>query len=1007
MTSQDSSSPDASSREASSTMILKLASLAMQNNLYPEAERILVSYLALDPEALPVEHTLGLLHLRQKQYAEAARIFSGTIKKLEKKRSNQARDQLMASWLADWGTALAGAGQLRLAVAKWNRSMELYPLNEVGEWLLDAQRKLGMAKTTPPASTPGTSEEGASGEGTGQATEHSTAQATETEASSDDGASPENLDADDADTDDAEETPVEIDGADATEVSRANGPSAKTLRKKALKKSVLTSEQLRALLNAALSSYHSGDWETCKAQCAAFLAANTTIPEVYHILSHIYRRERAFFKAETAIRKALSLAPNNAGYWNSAGLLSADQKQHSKAESRYTQALSLNPTLAPAWNDLGNTFMALNRDDEAEDAFTRAKDADPKFVQVYANLCGLYLKKKKLVDAVKVARAGLDLDENQPALWSNYGSLLVDMGIPREAEKAYERALALDWNMADVHFNLGNVLYASLHRPGKAYAHFKRALELRPDNAPAMGNLAQVLIGFQRIAEALDLLRQARELDPGNDELLLTLASGYRMAKENRLEALGIVEDVLGRKPDSVTAIGLKGGLLSDLGRLEEGLDWQERAFDLDPTNAHMLSNLLFTKNYLCRETPQALLESARLYSTLVTPEDDDGNKLEPVCTVADRDPDRPLRIGFVSGDLHNHPIGYFMEGILPALSGGRDTYYLYQTQRGEDDLTLRLKDCKHQWRDVFELDDQELYEKIVEDKIDILVDLSGHSGYHRLPMFAMRPAPVQATWFGIASTTGMSTIDYFLCDKNMVPPEEGAFLSEKPWYLPSGYFSFKAPEPAVPVTLELPALRNGYITFGTFNNPNKIIDTVIEVWSRILDAVPDSRLMLKAAAYTDAIVAANTRERFARYGVAGDRLILEGPSPRLELLATYNRLDIALDPFPYVGGCTTAESLWMGVPVLTRRGFHALSRLGECLLSAMNMPEWIAENDDDYVSRAVRMASDIPALAELHTNLRERFLQSPLGDGPLFAQGLEQAFRGMWQTWVQENKEK
>lgn len=991
MTSQDSSSQDASSRESSSTMILKLASMAMQNNLYPEAERILVSYLALDPEALPVEHTLGLLHLRQKQYAEAARIFSGTIKKLGKKQNNRARDQLMASWLADWGTALAGAGQLRLAVAKWNRSMELYPLNEVGEWLLDAQRKLGMAKAVPaPSHT--SSPEDASAE---DAESRAEAVVSQEEA--------------DATSEDVEEKFVETDVAEEADVdvSRSNGPSAKTLRKKALKKKVMTSEELRALLNAALSSYHSGDWETCKAQCAEFLAANNTIPEVYHILSHIYRRERAFFKAETAIRKALSLAPNNAGYWNSAGLLSADQKHYSKAESRYTQALSINPTLAPAWNDLGNTFMALNRDDEAADAFERAREANPGFAPVYANLCGLYLKKKKLVDAVKVARAGLDLDENQPALWSNYGSLLVDMGIPREAEKAYERALALDWNMADVHFNLGNVLYASLHRPGKAYAHFKRALELRPDNAPAMGNLAQVLIGFQRTAEALDLLKQARELDPENDELLLTLASGYRMAKENRLEALDIVEGVLGRKPESVTAIGLKGGLLSDLGRLEEGLDWQERAFDLDPTNAHMLSNLLFTKNYLCRETPQALLESARLYGMLVAPEDDDGNKIEPVCTVVDRDPDRPLRIGFVSGDLHNHPIGYFMEGVLPALSESRDTYYLYQTQRGEDDLTLRLKACNHQWRDVFELDDQELYDKILEDKIDILVDLSGHSGYHRLPMFAMRPAPVQATWFGIASTTGLSTIDYFLCDKNMVPPEEGAFLSEKPWYLPSGYFSFKAPEPAVPINMELPALRNGYITFGTFNNPNKIIDAVIEVWSRILDAVPNSRLMLKAGAYTDEIVVATTRERFARYGVVGDRLILEGPSPRLGLLATYNNLDIALDPFPYVGGCTTAESLWMGVPVLTRRGFHALSRLGECLLSAMNMPEWIAENDDDYVSRAVRMASDIPALAELHKDLRERFLHSPLGDGPLFATGLEQAFRGMWQTWVQENKEK
>jgi predicted O-linked N-acetylglucosamine transferase (SPINDLY family) len=291
---------------------------------------------------------------------------------------------------------------------------------------------------------------------------------------------------------------------------------------------------------------------------------------------------------------------------------------------------------------------------------------------------------------------------------------------------------------------------------------------------------------------------------------------------------------------------------------------------------------------------------------------------------------------------------------------------------------------------------------RIRADGIDILIDLSGHTAYNRLPVFAWKPAPVQVSWLGYFATTGVAAIDYFVADPWTLPESEEINFTEKVWRLPETRLCFTPPDAAVAVST-LPALVNGYVTFGCFNNLSKMNDKVVAVWARVMEAVPGSRLFLKARQLTEASVRQSIAERFAAHGIDEGRLILEDYVPRENYLAAYQRVDLALDPFPYTGGTTTAEALWMAVPVLTLAGERFISRQGVGLLMNAGLSDWVASDPDDYVARALAHASDLPRLSALRGNLRAQVLASPVYDAARFAKHFETALRGMWQQWCSE----
>jgi predicted O-linked N-acetylglucosamine transferase (SPINDLY family) len=325
-----------------------------------------------------------------------------------------------------------------------------------------------------------------------------------------------------------------------------------------------------------------------------------------------------------------------------------------------------------------------------------------------------------------------------------------------------------------------------------------------------------------------------------------------------------------------------------------------------------------------------------------------------------------------------------------------------YSDRAAKDDVTARFQAVAALWRDVASWSDDRLAEQIRADRIDILFDLAGHTAKNRLLAFARRPAPIQITWAGYVGTTGLAAMDYILADRHEIPPEAEAHYREKVLRMPDGYICYDPPAYAPAVT-DLPALRRGYVTFGSFNNPAKLSTPILELWAKVLQRLPTARLLLKYKGMDNPALGERVRAILAGQGVEAERLELQGDSPHADLLAQYNTVDIALDTFPYNGGLTTCEALWMGAPVITLPGETFASRHSLSHLSGVGLTEMVACDQGDYVGLAVALAQDLPRLAALRAGLRPRMAASPLCDGPRFATNLLALLRAAWRSWAEQ----
>ncbi|MBI5926625.1 MAG: tetratricopeptide repeat protein [Aquabacterium sp.] len=552
---------------------------------------------------------------------------------------------------------------------------------------------------------------------------------------------------------------------------------------------------------------------------------------------------------------------------------------------------------------------------------------------------------------------------NSGFVWKVLGTALLMQGRHAEGIGPLQRAVSLMPGDVEAHSNLGNLLRAC-DRLSEAEASYRQAISLRPDYAAAHFNLGITLRDLGRLNEAVDSYREALRLSPGFAEA------------HNNL-----------------------GNALKDLGRLDEALAAYRQAWACKPDYVEACGNVLFARNYLPGSSPDVMLAEARAYGSLVA------GMAQPFTSWPNlKDAQRKLRIGLVSGDLIAHPVGFFLEGVMAAIAdheSDRLDVLVYANNRHVDDVTQRIRACSAGWCDVSDMSDQVLAQRIRSDAIDILVDLSGHTGLNRLPMFAWKPAPVQVSWLGYVATTGVGAIDWLLADPWTLPTSEDAHFTEQIWRLPETRMCFTAPQVDAAIS-PLPAERQGHVTFGCFNNLTKVNDDVIKVWARVLQAVPGSQLILKADQLADAAECQRMHARFAVHGLDPQRVQLQGRSPRADYLSAYQQIDIALDPFPYTGGTTSAESLWMGVPVLTLAGERMIARQGVGLMVNAGLPDWVASDQDDYVAKAVAHAGDITALAALRARLRAQVMASPLFDAARFAAHLQVALRGMWLRWVQ-----
>lgn len=529
-------------------------------------------------------------------------------------------------------------------------------------------------------------------------------------------------------------------------------------------------------------------------------------------------------------------------------------------------------------------------------------------------------------------------------------------------------------------------------RADDALVAMGRAISLKALDPDAQTEFSDMLVEHRRYVSAEQIANRAVLLKPTDPVKYNRLALALRWARKFDA-ALGCLQASLKLDPRFDRTHNMLGIVYSESGDLNMAEASYRRALELNPQLHAVQSNMLFLMSHRSCYSAKDLFREHRSFGEMAAKR---ARGQVQKRHANDRDPARPLRVGFVSGDLRQHAVMNFLEPIWEELDREQYQIYAYHTGDQDDRTSERVKPLTKSWRRVRSMTEAQLRDLIVQDRIDILFDLSGHTDGNRLTAFAMRPAPVQVSWIGYPGTTGLAEMDYFITDSHAAAPGVlDAQFTEKLVYLPAA-FTFRPSPDSAPVGPS-PAMKNGYVTFGSFNRYTKISDDVLALWGRVLTSVPDSRIFM---GNMDADLSVRIKERFARFGVSADRIRTRPNVAMKTYLALHNEVDIALDTFPYTGGTTTCHSLWMGVPILALSGETRVSRQTSGVLHQVGLSDWVSESADELVEKAVRWANDIPGLAAHRAGMRQRIETSSLLRPDFVARGLEKAMRKMWASW-------
>ncbi|MDH3327715.1 MAG: tetratricopeptide repeat protein [Desulfobulbaceae bacterium] len=697
-----------------------------------------------------------------------------------------------------------------------------------------------------------------------------------------------------------------------------------------------------------------------------------------------------FDQAETLYRQILLAEPNHPEALHFLGLLAHQLGRKEFALELLRKALNSRPDYVEAYYNLGMMLLVQGNTAEAAAIYRRLLTMRPNDAQVHNNL-GIALKNQGALDAAEASfRKAITLKPDYAEALNNLGVALNDQGKPDLAVASFSKAITLKPDYIEAYYNLGNAL-KDQGKMGEAVASYRRALSLKPDYAEALNNLGTALKVQGLLNEAIESFRQAIALRPDYAYAYNNLGIAY-LAQEKSDEAYANFQKAITLIPDYAEAHSNLGLALQAKGKLDEAIESFRDALSLKPDFFEAHSDLLFCLNYLDNQSVSRYLDEARLYGRKAT-----AKVSVPYANWKCSLKSQRLSVGVISGDFCNHPVGYFLENLLANMDPEQIDLVAYPTHSKEDDLTARIRSRFVAWKPLVGMHDDTAARMIHNDGVHILLDLSGHTEHNRLPIFAWKPAPIQVSWLGYSATTGLTEIDYLLADPYVVPPQDDSHYTETVWRLPETYLCFSPPNTTVAVG-PLPASKEGRITFGCFNNPTKMNDSVVALWSKVLHAAPGSCLLLKAGRFSNPTFCETTRKRFAAFDIEPDRLLLKGFVPnREEHLNAYNRVDIALDPFPYNGTTTSVEGLWMGVPFITRQGDRFISHVGESIAHNTGMSDWIAFDDDDYIAKAVAYAADLEKLARLRAGLRRQVLKSPVFDAKRFANHFKAALWGMW----------
>ena len=713
-------------------------------------------------------------------------------------------------------------------------------------------------------------------------------------------------------------------------------------------------------------------------------------------LGNAYQAQKKFAQAEQSFQNALHLNTNIPEIWFNLGNLFDAQGKHEKAAESFNEAISLRPNWEPPYIHLGLSLKSLSRDNEAIQAFRKALELNPESYETIHNMANLLDKMGQTEEANIYYQKIYDIALAREPSAENYSVLGIACGALGDWEKALEyqkKVVALEPKNVKAWGNLANA-YRHLNMPIEAEKLYHHAIVLEPTYAEAYFNLGCFYHERMLFEDAAAFFLKTTELNPRFNSAFINLGLVYSGLDKSGL-ALESIQKAIALDSEDAQAHAALGDVIKSRGRIAEAIQHYKKAILLKPDYPLAHSNYIFTMHY------DTSITSQEIYEETIEWGDRHANSIPKLIHSNNPDPARRLRIGYVSGDLRHHAVVQYLEPVLQSHDKSQVEIFCYANQARGDDVTTRLKSYADHWRDIFRLSDKAAADLIQKDKIDILIDLSGHTSGNRLQVFARKPAPIQATWIGYFNTTGVKAIDYIITDRFLLPPEEEHLYVEKPLRLTHHCVALGAHN--LPITVnELPALTNGYVTFGCFNALSKLVPVVLNLWAEILKKIPTSRLYLKNGSFGDEAIREQYKKKFADLGVPRERLIFVGPSSMADYLAEYNKVDFALDPFPYNGATTTLDGLWMGIPPVTLKGDRLAAHMGESWLTAVGLEDFIARNQEEYIEKTVAFANDLPRLALIRRKLRPTLTSIPLTDPMLITRDLEAALRYIWKQWCQ-----